>query len=172
MMEAVFCPVCLQNMSNSGRNKCDHHALPVFFTCQVTWRMKRQGKADLSCLTIMKTLDLSEVHCLERKESALVNHDFVECQTVDCDSRTPEKLSSLAPVDRSCSSLSQGKNYSFVAFIVFQLENNSIMNRIPWPLVYKAHFESNTSRSTQTSMDKTLVNDHQHLQALGQTTQR
>lgn len=31
MMETVFCPVCLQNMSNSGRNKRDYHALPVFF---------------------------------------------------------------------------------------------------------------------------------------------
>lgn len=77
--------------------------------------MKRQGKADLSCLTIMTTLDLSEVHCLERKESALVNHDFVECQTVDCDSRTPEKLSSLAPVDRSCSSL-LGQKLLFCSF--------------------------------------------------------
>lgn len=29
MMEAVSCPVSVQNGSHSGRNKCDNHALPV-----------------------------------------------------------------------------------------------------------------------------------------------
>lgn len=31
MREAVCCPVCVQNVRNSGRNNCDHHALPLSF---------------------------------------------------------------------------------------------------------------------------------------------
>lgn len=31
---SVFCPMCIKNVSNSGRNKCDRHALPApLFTC-------------------------------------------------------------------------------------------------------------------------------------------